>query len=110
MTDKINSLDNSGQGDLSKVVRDNLTNLQNINAQHINSNFGNNLRQALGNARNNESIIKLLNKVDLAKTTPEKLNVTKEITASVQKQGLENDIDSKKLAESIRLIQVNQVK
>ena len=59
MTDKINSLDNSGQGDLSKVVRDNLTNLQNINAQHINSNFGNNLRQALGNARNNESIIKL---------------------------------------------------
>ena len=102
MTDKINSLDNSGQGDLSKVVRDNLTNLQNINAQHINSNFGNNLRQALGNARNNESIIKLLNKVDLAKTTPEKLNVTKEITASVQKQGLENDIDSKKLAESIR--------
>ena len=110
MTDKINSLDNSGQGDLSKVVRDNLTNLQNINAQHINSNFGNNLRQALGNARNNESIIKLLNKVDLAKTTPEKLNVTKEITASVQKQGLVNDIDSKKLAESIRLIQVNQVK
>lgn len=110
MTDKINSLDNSGQGDLSKVVSDNLTNLQNINAQHINSNFGNNLRQALGNARNNESIIKLLNKVDLAKTTPEKLNVTKEITASVQKQGLENDIDSKKLAESIRLIQVNQVK
>lgn len=110
MTDKINSLDNSGQGDLSKVVRDNLTTLQNINAQHINSNFGNNLRQALGNARNNESIIKLLNKVDLAKTTPEKLNVTKEITASVQKQGLENDIDSKKLAESIRLIQVNQVK
>lgn len=110
MTDKINSLDNSGQGDLSKVVRNNLTNLQNINAQHINSNFGNNLRQALGNARNNESIIKLLNKVDLAKTTPEKLNVTKEITASVQKQGLENDIDSKKLAESIRLIQVNQVK
>lgn len=110
MTDKINSLDNSGQGDLSKVVRDNLTNLQNINAQHINSNFGNNLRKALGNARNNESIIKLLNKVDLAKTTPEKLNVTKEITASVQKQGLENDIDSKKLAESIRLIQVNQVK
>lgn len=110
MTDKINSLDNSGQGDLSKVVRDNLTNLQNINAQHINSNFGNNLRQVLGNARNNESIIKLLNKVDLAKTTPEKLNVTKEITASVQKQGLENDIDSKKLAESIRLIQVNQVK
>ena len=110
MTDKINSLDNSGQGDLSKVVRDNLTNLQNINAQHINSNFGNNLRKALGNARNNESIIKLLNKVDLAKTSPEKLNVTKEITASVQKQGLENDIDSKKLAESIRLIQVNQVK
>ena len=110
MTDKINSLDNSGQGDLSKVVRDNLTNLQNINAQHINSNFGNNLRQALGNARNNESIIKLLNKVDLAKTTSEKLNVTKEITASVQKQGLVNDIDSKKLAESIRLIQVNQVK
>ncbi|MFR0524202.1 hypothetical protein [Ligilactobacillus salivarius] len=110
MTDKINALNNNGQSDLSKVIKDNLTNLQSINANHINSNFGNNLRQALGNARNNESIINLLNKVDLAKTTPEKLNITKEITASVQKLGLEGDIDSKKLAEIIRLIQVNQVK
>ena len=110
MTDKINALNNNGQSDLSKVIKDNLTNLQSINANHINSNFGNNLRQALGNARNNESIINLLNKVDLAKTTPEKLNITKEITANVQKLGLEGDIDSKKLAEIIRLIQVNQVK
>ena len=110
MTDKINTLNNNGQSDLSKVIKDNLTNLQSINANHINSNFGNNLRQALGNARNNESIINLLNKIDLAKTTPEKLNITKEITANVQKLGLEGDIDSKKLAEIIRLIQVNQVK
>lgn len=111
MTSAINDANKDGDNQTNRLLREQLNKMSRTNAGYVNSNFANEVREALGEYSQNNSIQPLLQKLDGSRTTNDRLNITKQITQAMKQSkgaGMQS-IDTNRLTEAVRNIKQNPI-
>lgn len=76
--------------------------MKNTNANYLDGNFANEVRESLGDVAKNNNIQALLYKLSTVDGTNSKLDITKQITTKVKELGMTDKINSARMVKAIQ--------
>lgn len=91
-----------GDNATNKLLRQQLKVLKNTNANYLDGNFANEVRESLGDVAKNNNIQALLYKLSTVDGTNSKLDITKQITTKVKELGMTDKINSARMVKAIQ--------
>lgn len=104
MASAIEATDADGNNETASLLRRQLDVMSQTHNRNLGANFAQQVQSSLGSLSNNADIKTLIDKLNVANNTNERLNITRDITDSVKTLNAMDQVDTQKLTDAVKNI------